>query len=120
MIEKHFILDRKMGGPDSSFSIEPKELSDLRKNIDRAWEQHQKLILNLNLQKKIQLNSEDSIYAVKKMKKMKSLVKKILEELDLGYGISPKFFSKIIEKRALKSISKGSPIKLSHFKSGVL
>lgn len=25
IIEKHFILDRSLGGPDSSFSMEPQE-----------------------------------------------------------------------------------------------
>ena len=93
LIEKHFILDRKMGGPDSSFSIEPKELSDLRKNIDRAWESTSKIDFKLKSSEKIQLNSED-LYAVKKIEKMKSLVKKILEELDLAMAYHRNFSQK--------------------------
>ncbi len=120
LIEKHFILDRKMGGPDSSFSIEPKELSDLRKNIDRAWESTSKIDFKLKSSEKNSIKFRRSIYAVKKIEKNEKFSEENIRRIRPGYGISPKFFSKIIGKRALKSISKGSPIKLSHFKSGVL
>ena len=36
-IEKHFILDRGEKGPDSEFSIEPKELAELKRITTQAW-----------------------------------------------------------------------------------
>ena len=33
MVEKHFISDRKNGGPDSSFSLEPHEFKDMIDSI---------------------------------------------------------------------------------------
>lgn len=33
VVEKHLILDRKMGGPDSGFSMEPAEFADMVKTI---------------------------------------------------------------------------------------
>ena len=36
MVEKHFILDRSIGGPDSAFSMNRKEFSELVKNIRQA------------------------------------------------------------------------------------
>jgi len=33
IVEKHFILDRKLGGPDSAFSMEPDEFEFMIKSI---------------------------------------------------------------------------------------
>ena len=38
IIEKHFTLDRKGGGPDDSFSLEPKDFAVLCQNVHIAWE----------------------------------------------------------------------------------
>ena len=33
VLEKHFILDRNLGGPDSAFSMEPKEFKEMVKKV---------------------------------------------------------------------------------------
>ena len=38
IIEKHFTLERKGGGPDDSFSLEPVELATLCKDSKTAWQ----------------------------------------------------------------------------------
>ncbi|WP_252512046.1 N-acetylneuraminate synthase family protein, partial [Acinetobacter baumannii] len=38
LIEKHFTLDRNGGGPDDSFSLEPKELQQLCQGANTAWQ----------------------------------------------------------------------------------
>jgi pseudaminic acid synthase len=38
MIEKHFILDRRDGGPDAAFSLEPDELRRLRQDTEAAYQ----------------------------------------------------------------------------------
>ncbi|MCX4243621.1 N-acetylneuraminate synthase family protein [Paraliomyxa miuraensis] len=38
MVEKHFTLDRGLGGPDASVSIEPHELANLVTGVRAVWE----------------------------------------------------------------------------------
>ena len=38
LIEKHFTLDKGLNGPDHKMSLEPKEFSELRRQIDIAFE----------------------------------------------------------------------------------
>ena len=38
IIEKHFILDRNEGGPDSAFSLEPKEFKNFVRKCRMTWE----------------------------------------------------------------------------------
>lgn len=41
LVEKHFTLDRGLGGPDASVSIEPGELEDLVRGVRAVWEASQ-------------------------------------------------------------------------------
>ena len=50
LIEKHFTLDRKNGGPDDSFSIEPKELKRLCIDTEKHG-QKEKLITKKKIQR---------------------------------------------------------------------
>jgi pseudaminic acid synthase len=36
MVEKHFILDRNLGGPDSKFSMEPGEFKQMVEDVRNA------------------------------------------------------------------------------------
>ena len=38
LIEKHFTLDRKSGGPDDNFSLEPAELAALCRDAKTGWQ----------------------------------------------------------------------------------
>lgn len=68
IIEKHFILDRNMGGPDSEFSMEPnefKQMVDSIRNIEKALGK-----VSYELSDKMKANREfsRSLFVVRDMK----------------------------------------------------
>ena len=55
LIEKHFTLDKKDGGLDDSFSINPKELKELVVETKRAWKSKGKFIMEFQNLKELLL-----------------------------------------------------------------
>ena len=77
IIEKHFTLDRKDGGVDSSFSIEPTEMKILVEESARAWQALGKISYGPTGSEKSGINLRRSIYVVKDINKGEKITKKI-------------------------------------------
>ena len=69
VIEKHFILDRKMGGPDASFSMNHKEFSKMVKSIREVEKALGKIDYNLTESQKKGKDFSRSLYITKDIKK---------------------------------------------------
>ncbi len=114
-IEKHFIIDRNNKGPDSSFSIEPHELKDLKEKTNQTW-----LALgSSNMQRaeceKESLKFRRSIYFVNNLKKGDIIGKKDIKRIRPGYGLPPKFEDYIIGKILKLDVNIGDPVQWIHF-----
>ncbi len=104
IIEKHFTLNRSRGGPDDSFSLEPKELSLLVKNSEIAWRSIGKVNYDLTNGEKGNIKFRRSLYIIKDIKKGEKLTNDIVKSIRPGYGLSPKFYNDIIGKRVNKNL----------------
>ena len=69
LVEKHFILDRNIGGPDSDFSIEPDQFKELKKGTTEAWESLGSVNYELKGEEENMVKFRRSIYAVKDITK---------------------------------------------------
>ena len=69
VIEKHFIMDRTIGGPDASFSMEPKEFSEMVKQIRQVEKSLGKVNYQLNEKTKRSREFARSLFVAKDMKK---------------------------------------------------
>lgn len=110
IIEKHFILDRNQGGPDASFSMEPKEFKQM---VDAIREVERALgIINYELTDKDKKNREfsRSLFVVEDMKKGDVFTEKNIRSIRPGYGMKPKFLKDVVGKIAKKDISRGTPL----------
>ena len=110
IIEKHFILDRNLGGPDSSFSMEPKEFKlmvDSVRDVEKTLGK-----ISYELSPRIQKSREfaRSLFIVKDVKTGETITANNLKSIRPGYGLSPKYLNQVIGKKYKESYSKGTPL----------
>lgn len=112
VVEKHFILDRKLGGPDSAFSMEPnefREMVDAVRNVESALG---KINYDVALEDK---NRRRSLFAVKSIKKGDLFTNENIRSIRPGVGLHPKYLKDIIGVRATRNIERGTPLEISDF-----
>ncbi len=109
-IEKHFILDRSMGGADSSFSIEPNELKLLCKDIRLSWESLGDINYQVNEVERDNLCYRRSLYAVDDIKKGEKIRCGQIRRIRPGFGLEPKHLEKVLSMVARKDIEIGEAI----------
>jgi pseudaminic acid synthase len=107
IIEKHFILDRSIGGPDASFSMNEKEFTQMVNSIREA----EKAIgyVDYSLTDK-QLQGKDfcrSLYIVEDVNAGDYLTENNVKSIRPGFGLHPKYLKKILGKRVAKNLKKG-------------
>ena len=110
IIEKHFILDKSIGGPDASFSMDE---SDFSKMVIKVREVEKAIgEINYELTKK-QIQGRDfsrSLYFVKDMKKDEKINKDNIRSIRPGFGLHPLEFNKILGKSINQDIEKGTAV----------
>jgi pseudaminic acid synthase len=99
IIEKHFTLDRKGGGPDDSFSLEPKELGALCSNARIAWQALGKIDYTCKASEQGNIKFRRSLYFVKDLKAGEIISADAVRSVRPGFGLAPKYLSQVIGKR---------------------
>lgn len=110
LIEKHFILDKSLGGPDSSFSLEPKEFKEMVESVRNAEKALGKINYELTPKKKKNRELCPSIFVVENIKKGEKLTQKNIRSIRPGFGLPPKYFPDVLGKKVNKNIKKGEPL----------
>ena len=110
VIEKHFILDRKLGGPDSAFSIEPQEFSTMAKAVREVEE-----LLGVESYELSQKSKEGrvfmrSLFVVEDIAKGERIKENQIRSIRPGYGIPPKMKYQVVGKKAKKALKRGEPL----------
>ena len=100
-IEKHFIIDKKLKGFDSSFSIDPLGLKDLKNSTHECWQALGEG--NFRRPKHEQKNKvfRRSLYFIKNMKRGELISHSHIKALRPGFGLSPKFLNEIVNKKTV-------------------
>lgn len=110
IIEKHFTLARADGGPDASFSLEPKELKELVDAIRDIEKAVGKPTYGASGGESEYLKYRRSLFAVADIKKGEAFTKDNIRSIRPGFGLPPKYFEQIIGKKAKQDIKRGTPL----------
>jgi pseudaminic acid synthase len=110
VIEKHFILDKNLGGPDASFSMEPGEFVGLVEQIRMLEKALGAVSYELSDKMKASRKFSRSLFAVKDIKNGELFTKDNVKSIRPGDGPSPKYLKEILGKHAVRDIPKGTPL----------
>lgn len=110
IIEKHYTLDRSAGGPDDSFSLEPKQLEDLCIDVKSAWCALGKIDYSRKSSEINNLKFRRSLYFIKDMKEGENIDECCVKSIRPGFGMPPKRLNEILGKKMLKSVCRGTPV----------
>ena len=110
IIEIHVTLDRSGGGPDDSFSLEPKELEALCKDAKTAWSALGKVDYGRKSSEQGNVKFRRSLYVVKDIKAGETITQDNVKSIRPGYGLAPKYYAQVLGKKASQNIQKGIPL----------
>ena len=107
IVEKHFILSRSCGGPDSAFSMEPHEFKEMVKcirDVEKSLGAIKYDITDRQRQKRRSLYAKQDIYPGD------AFTPQNVGSFRPGFGLSPQYWDELMTKVAHRSISKGDAI----------
>jgi pseudaminic acid synthase len=110
MIEKHLILDRKMGGPDAKFSLEPDEFKKMVGMIRDTEAALGEATYESTEQAGKHRFIMRSIFAVEDIKKGEKLTRENIRVIRPGHGLHPKHYEELLGKTAKVEIRRGTPL----------
>lgn len=112
VIEKHFILDRAIGGPDAEFSLDKEEFASMIKAIREAEKLLGTPTYNFD-EKNIKGRAFcRSLYVSKDIKKGEVISEENIRSVRPGHGLHPKYLKDILGKKAKRDYSIGERLKL--------
>ncbi len=115
VIEKHFIIDKSIGGADCEFSLDKKEFK-LLVDVIRDTEKLLGVVdYSLDEKKQKQRRFSRSLYVSKDIKKGEKFTLENIKSVRPGYGLHPKYLNEILGKTSLKDYKFGDRVEKNTF-----
>lgn len=112
IIEKHFITDRSIGGPDASFSLNEREFTDMVNAVREAEVAIGEINYSLTEKQIKGREFSRSLYVSEDAIEGETLTEGNIRSVRPGYGMHPKYFNEVIGKQFSKKVQKGQ--RLTH------
>lgn len=110
MVEKHLTLRRSDGGPDGSFSMEPKEFKKLVTDIrilEKALGSSDYVLTDTQ---KLEHKGSRSLFAVKDIKEGELLTPENIRSIRPGCGLHTMYYEEVLGRQAKQFLKKGTPL----------
>jgi pseudaminic acid synthase len=96
VIEKHFILDKSIGGPDADFSMDKEEFREMVKAVRDVEKLMGKVDYSMTPKKKASRQFSRSLYVAKDIKKGEIFSEENIRSVRPGYGMHPKYLKDVL------------------------
>jgi pseudaminic acid synthase len=115
VIEKHFILNRSIGGPDAHFSLTEEEFKQMVDAVRVAEKMLGKVDYEMTEKKKKSREFSRSLFISEDVKKGEVLTEKNVRSVRPNYGMHTKYLKEVLGKKANCDIVKGTPLQKDLF-----
>jgi pseudaminic acid synthase len=110
VIEKHFIVDKSIGGPDASFSLNENEFTNMVNAVREAEKAIGKVSFELSEKQKKSREHARSLYITLDINTGEELTPQNVRSVRPGFGLHPKYYKEILGKKAVKDLKRGEPL----------
>ncbi len=110
IIEKHFIIDKKVGGPDASFSLDESEFNEMVKAVRLAESSLGRADYTLTEKQSGGRYYARSLYISKNVKQGDVLTTENIKSVRPGKGLEPKYFYDVLGKTFISDFELGEPL----------
>ncbi|MFA6196742.1 MAG: pseudaminic acid synthase [Sulfurimonas sp.] len=111
VIEKHFILDKSIGGVDSDFSMDKQEFTQMVQAIRDTQKLLGKVDYSINEKTKKNRRFSRSLYISADIQKGEPFTKENVRSVRPGYGLHPKYLKEVLNAKATQNLSFATPLK---------
>ena len=119
IIEKHFILNHNIGGPDASFSMDETEFTQMVVAVRTAEKAIGKVDYKLTEKQTKGKDFSRSLYVVKDIKEGEVFSEENIKSIRPGFGAHPKYLKQILGTRSEKEFSFGDRLDISIDKNNI-
>ncbi len=119
VIEKHFILHRSIGGPDASFSLDEQEFAEMVAAVRQAEKAIGSEGYDLTEKQKSSKLLTRSLYVTEDIKEGEMFSENNVRSVRPGFGLHPRYLSKVLNNRATRNISAGTRLTLQDIDSPI-
>lgn len=110
VVEKHLTLDRKEGGVDSAFSMEPEEFAAMVRKIRNVEKALGKVSYELTEKQMESRKLSRSLFVVKDIQEGEKFTEENVRSIRPGAGMHTKYYGEVLGKTARCEIKKGTPM----------
>lgn len=114
IIEKHFIIDRSIGGADASFSMNEQEFTEMVNAVRDTEKAIGKIDYTLTEKQRKGKDFSRSLYVVEDIKNGEVLTEDNVRSVRPGFGLHPKHLKDILGKKVNQSLERGTRMELKY------
>ena len=111
LVEKHFTLDRRGGGPDDSFSLEPAQLAELVQGTHTAWAALGRVDYGRQSSEAGNVQFRRSLYFVRDLPAGVIITPDAVRSVRPGWGLPPKHLDEVIGRRTAQAVRAKTPVR---------